>query len=198
MNRQNLATTIILLLSTLIFAVVGSSFMKYVYEDKKIVIEDPIVHVAEGILVYRADDESKTQIEKLEFSDSELGLKPVTGEEDSETKIPSTVTDVHGSEGLYVTIKVTSDSEFNIVINNFKIKSDGDLDKIKKERENIQIGIMDKSNTKDFVEDEFILYEETSPVEDKEYTILFWLGGNAGEILQGSKISFDINFVKTT
>ena len=28
--------------------------------------------------------------------------------------------------------------------------------------------------------------------------ILFGLGGKAGEILQGSKISFDINFVKTT
>lgn len=197
MNRKNLATTIILLLSTLVFAVVGSSFMKYVYEDKKIVIENPKIKVAEGILVYSSDDQSKQQIDTLKFSDSELGLKPVTGEENSETKIPSTVTNVHGSEGLYATIKVTSNSKFNIVINNFKIQSD-DAEKVKTERENIKIGIMDKSNTKDFVEDEFVLLEENAAVEDKEYTILFWLGGNAGNSLQGSKISFDINFVKKT
>ena len=196
MEKKNVATTLVLILSALVFTVIGSCFMNLVYADTKITVSNPKVNVVSGVLVYDSKDENKTQIEYLKFSDSELGLKPVTGEQNSETKIPSTVTDKTGSEGLYSTIKVTAPAGLRITINNVKIDSKEKREDIEKERENLFVGVMDtEDGAKSLKEDETILITEPLAVEDKEYTILFWLDSKAADILKGAKISFDINFV---
>lgn len=196
MDKKNIATTFVLILCALVFTVVGTSFMNYMYKDNKIVVNNPKIIAQSGILVYDAKDTNKTAITSLKFSDSELGLKPVTGEQDAETKIPSTVTNKNGSEGLYSSIKVTAPAGLKILVTNISVESKEDAEKIKKERENMFVGIMDQNDgAKSLKEDQVELISEPLAVEDKEYTILFWLDSKAAEILKGAKISFDIQFV---
>lgn len=196
MNKQNIATTIVLLLCALTFSIVGTSFMTYKYNSSKIVVDDPKVIASEGIVVYKKDDDQKNQLTKLEFSDMQLGLKPVTGEQDADTKIPSTVTNKNGSEGLYATFVVDSAVAFQIVVKNIKIESKMEKQKIDKERENIFVAIMDKEDgAKSFDGDEVVLADELS-ADGTEYVLLFWLDAKAGEDLKGAKISFELHFVQ--
>ena len=194
MDRKNVATTMILILCTLIFASVGASFMTYKYEKNKILVENPKIF-ATNVSVWSKEDDTKSQIQELKLSSSSLGLKPVTGKADSDTKIPSTVTDKNGSEGLYGSFVVTAAAGLTIKVENIKIESSEDAEKIEKQRENIFVAIMDQTDgAKSLKDDEVILISEPLAVEEKEYTFLFWLDSKAGEELKGSKISFDLIF----
>ena len=194
MTKQNVATTIVLLLCAMLFAVVGSSFMTYRYQKTKIVVTDPKVVASEHVLVYKKDDEQKTMLTKLVFSNSELGLKPVTGDQNADTKIPSTVTNKNGSEGLYATFVVDSDIEFDIVVKNIKVESTRNAEKVQAERENLFVAIMDKEDgAKALNESSVVLAHETA-AEGKEFVLLFWLDAKASEELQGAKISFEVHF----
>ena len=195
MNKRNIATTMVLLLSALVFAVVGSCFINFIYKDEKITVKDPSIIAANGVLVYDAKDKTKTPIGKLKFSDMELGLKPVTGEVDSETNVPSTVTDKNGSEGVYASVKVTAAAGLKVVVKNIKLTTTEDAEKIKQERENMFVSLKDvKDSTNNFKEDVITLATFNEAQEDSELTILFWLDGKAGELLKGCTISFDISF----
>ena len=195
MNKQNIATTIVLILCALTFSVVGTSFMTYKYQNSKIVVSDPAIFASQGVLVYKKDDSNKAMLTKLEFSDSELGLKPVTGDQDAETKIPSTVTNKNGSEGLYATFVVSSSTAFDIVVKNIKIQSKRDAQKVARERENLFVAIMDEQDGAKSLDEDSVLLLHQSALENKEYVLLFWLDSKASEELQGAKISFELHFV---
>ena len=196
MNKKNIATTCILLLCSVLFAVVGSTFMNLLYEKNKIVVEDPKVVVAEGILVYNSQDENKTQIQTIEFSDMNLGLKPVTGQLDKETNIPSTVTNKKGTEGLYAAIKITAQAGLKIQVTNIIISSEQDSEKIEAERKNMWIALKDiKDSAKTLEADVVNLTSLNQELKDQEFVILFWLGGNADKILKGAIISFEMHFI---
>lgn len=195
MNKKNIATTIILILSSLLFATIGSTFMNLVYEKNKIVVHNPTVVVSSGISIYQSDDQEKKQISKLKFNSMSLGLKPVTGEADDKTNIPSTVTEKNGTEGLYAQIKVTAFSGFIIKITNLKIENTEDEEKTQKERKNLWVALKDVEDSANSLEkNEVVLKIETQEVNDKEYTIFFWLSGD-GKALKGAKISFEVQFV---
>lgn len=195
MNKKNIATTIILILSSLLFATIGSTFMNLVYEKNKIVVQDPTVVASPGISIYKSDDQEKTQISELKFNSMSLGLKPVTGEADEKTNIPSTVTEKNGTEGLYAQIKVTSSGGFVIKITNLKIENTQDEEKTQKERKNLWVALKDVEDSANSLEkDEIVLKNETQEVKDKEYTIFFWLSGD-GKALKGAKISFEVQFI---
>ena len=63
MNKKNIATTIILILCSCLFAVTGSTFINFLYQKNKITVKDPTVFVSQNVLVYKADDSSKTQLQ---------------------------------------------------------------------------------------------------------------------------------------
>ena len=196
MNKKNIATTIILLLCTMWFTVIGSSFMNFMYQESKIVVNDPTVSVSNGVLVYDSKDDNKKQIQTLEFNDMSLGLKPVTGDLDAQTNIPSTVTDKNGTEGLYASVKVTAPAGLKIVVTNIKIETQEKEEDVKDERKNMFIAIKDvKDSAQSLEADTIQLATERDAIEDKEYTFLFWLDSKADKILKGSKISFEIQFV---
>ncbi len=195
MNKKNVATTIVLILSAMIFTVVGSCFMNFIYKDSKIVITDPNVVASSGVLVYDSKDDNKTAISKLKFSDMSLGLKPVTGQADAETNIPSTVTDKNGSEGVYSSVKITAPAGLKIIVKNIKVESGEDAQKIKEERKNMFVALKDiKDSANNLEKDELILTTFEDAVADKEVTLFFWLDGKADKILKGSKISFEVYF----
>ena len=170
--------------------------MMFVYQEKKITVQNPSIIASSGVLVYDSKDEEQAPIDKLKFNDMALGLKPITGDADADTGIPSTMTDKIGTEGLYATVKVTAPAGLKIVITNIQINSEQDKEKVQEERKNIFMAIKDKQNSAQSLEEESItLVDEELEVKEKEYTIFFWLDGKAGEALTGAKISFELHFI---
>lgn len=195
MNKKNIATTIILILCSTLFTVTGYAFMTYVYEKYKITVENPSVISDAGVLVWNSEDESKQQLDKLVFNDIGLGLKPVTGGVSADSNIPSTVTDKHGSEGLYSSFKVSAPEGLTILIKNIKIEGYEELNE-KEERENLFVALKDVEDSDSSLEEDVItLFTAKEKLVEQEFTLFFWIGDTAGEELKGAKISFDVYLI---
>lgn len=196
MKKKSVAATVVVILSTIVFAVIGACFTAFVYGKTKIEVENIKVN-ATGIEVFN-DKDLKEKCEKIKLSDMKLGLKPATGELDKETMIPSTITDEGTSEGYYAKVYIPVGSSFKIVVNNIKIETTKNKIEAEEQRKNIFIAIKDVKNaSKSLKEDEFELANFSNITETYELTFLIWIGSLSGEELAGSKISFDLNFIKT-
>lgn len=195
MNKRSISATILILFMSLFFAVVGSSFYYFEYESKKTVVANVGIIADENIGIFYDKDLKKTAT-RLKLSDMELGLKPATGEVDSETQIPSTITNQGTSEGYYATIYVKTEGNFRVQLSNIKIESDHDEVLIKEERKNIFIGVQDLKNSVKTLENDGVEICRFGDVSDTiKITFLIWLGSLASDELEGAKISFDIKFV---
>lgn len=196
MNKKSVSATILILFMALFFAVVGTCFYTFVYEQTRTLVTAVGIINDEKIQVY-SDDKLKKKVSKLKLSDMDIGLKPATGEVDSETQIPSTIDDKGTSEGYYSTVYVVASGNFRMQLSNIQIKSDHDEKLIEEERKNIFIGIMDlKNSVKTFENDgvEICRYTDVSS-EPIKITFLIWLGSLASVELEGARISFDIKIV---
>lgn len=195
MDRKSIATTITLLFSALLFAVIGVCFNLFVYMETKIEVKNIALSAGTNIELF-SDNELKNKAEKLELSKQELGLKPATGELDEETEIPSTITNEGTSEGYYSSVFVKTNSNFKIVIRDIKIETKHDQTAAEGERKNIFVAIKDvKNTTKNLKEDEVEIATFSDVKQPQELVFLIWLGALSGEELVGSKISFTIYFL---
>jgi len=195
MNKKSVSATILVLFLALFFSVVGSCFSSFVYKYKRTLVEKVGLIAGNGIELF-SNEKLTTKIDKLKLSEMELGLKPVTGEMDEETQIPSTIDDEGTSEGYYSTVYVKSSGNFRISIHNIKIDSDHDENLIKEERKNIFVGIKDLKNSVKTLENEGIeICRYVDAEKPVKITFFIWLGSLASEELEGAKISFDIKFV---
>lgn len=195
MKRKSLAATVVVLLSTLVFAVIGVCFTTFVYSKTKIEVQNIKVN-AIGIGVFK-DKELKEKCDKLKLSDMELGLKPATGEIDKETLIPSTITDEGTSEGYYAKVYVPAGTAFKVVINGINIETKKNKIEAEEQRKNIFVAIKNVKNaTKSLKENEVELASFQNTTETQELTFLIWMGSLSGEELAGAKISFTLNFIK--
>lgn len=195
MNKKSVSATILVLFLALFFSVVGSCFSSFVYKYKRTLVEKVGLIAGNGIEIF-SNEKLTTKIDKLKLSEMELGLKPVTGEMDEETQIPSTIDDEGTSEGYYSTIYVKSSGNFRISIHNIKIDSDHDENLIKEERKNIFVGIKDLKNSVKTLENDGIeICRYVDAEKPVKITFFIWLGSLASEELEGAKISFDIKFV---
>ena len=189
-TKKSIAVCVTAILYIMFFAVIGSCFMAFKYEDEKVVVLNPNIIKSSGVTVLNEKDE---EISVLSFSKVKLGLKPVTGELDHETKIPITVTDQNGSEGIFAKFKVKTNNLFNIKIKNLKVDGNDKLD-FKNERKNIWFSIKEIENsTKNYEEDELILASNID-AQDNVYTLLFWLASVSSEDFEMCTISFDVCF----
>ena len=188
-KKKSIAVCMASILSILLFAVIGSSFMAFKYKDEKVVVKNVNIVYPDGVIVTNLNDES---INQLEFSEIKLGLKPVTGELDLETKIPVTVTDKNGSEGIYTKFKIKTNSKLNIKIKNLQVVGNEKLE-IEKERKNIWLSIKEIDNSTKNFEDSSVTLGSVDVTENSvEYTLLFWLSSVASEDFESSIISFDV------
>ncbi|MBR2909917.1 MAG: hypothetical protein IKC11_06230 [Clostridia bacterium] len=194
MKRKNIAMTVCTILSALTFIVIGACFSAFVYKDEVIKVKNPKVTVARNIQVFASDGE-KT-LDELKLSQMKLGLKPATGEEDSLTSIPTTITDKQGSEGQYAKFKLYAPEGAKVSIQNIKIENEKEsAEDIAKERENIMVAIKGiDDSTKSLAGDKIELATVPASEDKEEYTFLIWLSGKAGNKLESSTISFDITF----
>ena len=190
MDGKNTGAVLATIFFIVVCALIGSTFMAFVYEDKKVVVNNPSIISGAEISV---TDEKGNALSSLTLSKTTLGLKPATGEEDAETNIPFTITDTVGTEGQYAKFFVKSDVNFNIFVKNINIES---KENTAQERKHICVGIKnEKETTKTLEEDNILLYSGVANTEPKELTFFVWLHAHASNILAGAKISFDLEFV---
>ncbi len=195
MEKKSVSATILVLYLALLFSVIGICFSVFVYENNKIKITNVGVVSANRIDVFE-DNELKTKSSKLKLSNMDIGLKPATGELDSETQIPSSITDEGTSEGYYATVYVNTSINYKIVVSDIEIKTKKDKIKANEERKNIFIAIKDVANsTKSLENDETEIVRFSDVSETQKLTFLIWLGSLADDVLIGSKISFNIQFL---
>ncbi len=194
MKKKSVASSITVLLCTLVFAVIGVCFSGFVYSKTKIVIEKVGV-IASTVEVFE-DKELTKKCTALKLSDMELGLKPATGEVDRDTMVPSTITDEGTSEGYYAKVYVKSGTNFSIKVKNIKIDTKKNQTEANEERKNIYISIKDiKNSTKTLEKNEVEIASFESQDKTLELVFMIWLGALSGKELSGAKISFDLEFV---
>lgn len=196
MNKKSVSATILILFMALFFSVVGTCFYTFVYDRTRTLVTAVGIINDDNIQIF-SDEKLKKKVSELKLSNMDIGLKPATGEVDSETQIPSTIDDKGTSEGYYSTVYVVSSRKFRIQLNNIQIKSDHDEELIEEEKKNIFVGIMDLKNSVKTLENdgiEICRYTDVS-TEPIKITFLIWLGSLASDELEGARISFDIKFV---
>ena len=194
MQRKNIAMTMSTILCAFTFIVIGSCFSAFIYKDEVIKVTDPKIILGDNIQVFSSEGDKV--IDKLDLSQMKLGLKPATGEEDSVTNIPTTVTDKQGSEGQYAKFKLYAPSGARVYITNIKIENSKEsAEDVENERENIMVAIKEiEDSAKSLVGNKIELGQAVASDERISYTFLIWLSGKVSDKLESSKISFDISF----
>lgn len=193
MNKNNTAITVTTILCTLFFIVVGSCFSVFLYADEIVKIQNPKIYVTGDIKVF--DEKGEKEIDVLKFSEMKLGLKPATGDEDATTKIPTTVHDKQGTEGVFAKFKILAPSGAKVVVSN--IKFDGKISEeiVEKERENIMISMSNSKKEAKSLKDENVHVFDVSPSSEKtELTLLVWLSSSISNDFNSETISFDLRF----
>lgn len=193
MNKNNTAITITTILCALFFIVVGSCFSAFLYEDEIVKVEKVNVVVSEGVQVF--DKDGKKEIEKLELSTMKLGLKPATGEEDATTKIPTTVHEKQGTEGVFAKFKVKAKNGTKIFVTNIKFSGKVSEKVIEEERENVMVSISQISESTNSLKEEKVLLGEISGSEEcVDLTLFVWLSASISDKFNSETISFDLLF----
>lgn len=193
MNKNNTAITVTTILCTLFFIVIGSCFSAFLYAGEIVKIENPKVFTTNNIKIF--DEKGENEVDVLKFSKMKLGLKPATGDEDATTKIPATVHDKQGTEGIFVKFKILAPNGAKIVVSN--IKFDGKMSKeiIEKERENIMISLSNSTAVAKSLKEENVIVSDVSPSSEKVLLTLFvWLSSSISTDFNSETISFDLRF----
>lgn len=194
MEKKSISASLLIIYLAALFAVVGSCFYAFIFKGKQIKLENVSIVSAAEISVYGDEDKAEI-IDKLKLSDMEIGIRPVTGEPDKESQIPSTINDEGTSEGYYATVYVDATTNYKIVLKNIEIKSEKDELLVKEERKNLFFSIKDiNGTTTDLKNDSIDIVTFSDVSQTQKFTFLFWLGAMAGEDLQGAKISFELSF----
>ena len=193
MGRENIAKTVTVILSTLLFIVIGSCFSAFLYKFEIVEVENPKVVIADGMQIFNASGDKV--IDTLEFSKMPLGLKPTTGEEDADSNIPITVNDRHGSEGLYAKCKIFAPNGAIVLIKNIKLDTKEDTEKINQERDNVFVAVKEIEESAVSLKNDYAELG-TIPVSDErqELTFYVWLSAKIANTFKSVKISFDIFF----
>ena len=193
MERENLAKTISIILSTLFFIVIGSCFSAFLYKNEMVEVENPKVYLSDGMQVFNASGDKI--IDSLELSKMPLGLKPVTGEEDADTNIPATVTDKQGSEGLYAKFRVFIPDGAVVKIKDIKFESTQNKDDIERERDNVFVAVKEIDESAHSLETSEVILGNLPPSDERQsLTFYIWLSAKTGTVFKSVNISFNIYF----
>ena len=195
MEQKSVGASILIVYLAVLFAIIGGCFSTFVYAYAKTEIKEIKLIASSNISIF-SDKELKVQAKSLELSKQELGLKPATGELDSETEIPSTITDEGTTEGYYATVYIKSDIGVKIQLKDIDIKTKNSNNKAQQERKNIFVAIKDVAGSTVSLEKDVIeIASFNEACANKKIVFLIWLGALAGDGLEGAKVSFNIEFL---
>lgn len=188
MDKKTVALTILCFLVLIFFMGVGSTLSAFSVSRKMVNVSAIKIVAEEGIQIL--DEEGKAVVE-LEVKSSSVGVRPATGEEDSETSIPTTVNDAVGTEGAYACFKVTSSSPWKILLSSCTV-SVGERDNL----ENVRIGIMDETGEPHSGKDIGVVLASGEAVDSKSVVVVVWLDKDTTKSIAGADISLQLEVVK--
>lgn len=193
MDKKSVSATLLVLYLTLVFSVIGICFSIFVYKDTKIEVTTVAIK-SQGVEIFE-DEKLSKKASELRLSNMDTGLKPATGEVDSETQIPSTITDTGTSEGYYSTIYVKSGVNFKINIKDIEIKTEKNQVAADEQRKNIFIAIKDVQNATKSLKEEINLATFENVNATQKLTFFIWIGSHGSDELEGAKISLSLEFL---
>ena len=168
MERRDFGYVLAYVFSFLFVAIIGISFSTFLDAKRRIEVSGITVASAEGVLVQKVGEKGDDTISKLDVKSPKVGTKPVSGELDTQTDIPYTVSDQVGSEGV----------------------PEGELD-------NVKIAVDGSEKKPHSLKNIGEVLEEKDPSEKPhKFTVLIWLDQHAGKELIGSKINIELEVVK--
>ena len=189
MLKKNIAPVVATILSALTFIIIGSCFSAFFYKKEVVKVENPKLILFSGVSAF--DESGQSEITEIELSEMKLGLKPATGEEDSQTNIPVTITDKKGSEGQFAKFQIKTAETVNVYVVNVKIEGENASRELDNERENIMVAIKEFGGEALNLSGEKILLGKLDASQDNQtLTFLIWLSSKVSDIVESSTISF--------
>ena len=189
MERRDIGYILAYIYSFIFIAIIGISFSAFLDAKRKISIENIAVAVDDGILVQNLGDKGNQSVDFLQVKSPKVGTKPVSGDLDTQTDIPYTVSDVVGSEGAYAKFQVKSDQAIKIVLEKVEGVPQSQLN-------NVKLAIVNSKNKPHSLSDIGETIEQKDPSNElHKFTLLIWLDQHAGSELIGSKIKIYLKIV---
>lgn len=187
MERRDIGYVLAYAFAFIFVAIIGISFSVFV--DKKQQVEVRAISVVSDgnvVLVDLSHKNKESTSLKLKVNSPKVGTKPVSGELDTQTDIPYTVSDQVGSEGAYAKFGVISGQKFGVFLKSVSGVPQEEL-------ENVKIAVDGSEKKPHSALDVGKLIEEKDGSDKtKKFTVLVWLDQHAGKKLVGSKIEIEL------
>ena len=181
MDRRDIGYVIAYILSFTFFAIIGISFSVFKDLKQRVEVKSIVVSCESGIVLKSGDEEGESL--SLKVHSPKVGTKPASGELDTQTDIPYTVTSQVGSEGAYAKFEVETNNPYKIILSAVKGIPEEELDNVK-----ISVDGSEKKpySAKNIGES---IYEGE---ESRKFTVLVWLDSHTSNKIVGSKIDVSL------
>lgn len=187
MFKKTTASAFLTILILIFVVAIGATFSAFKVSKEKVSVESIKVITANGITITDKDGET---INELKIKSSSVGVRPATGEEDSETSIPTTVNDAVGTEGAYATFKLTASSNWEIILKECSLTA-GEKENL----ENVRIGVMEEKNKPISGTDLGSVIARGVSETDKEISVVVWLDADTTKTIKGAKINITLEII---
>lgn len=187
MQKKTTATTVLTILYLFFIVAIGATLSAFKISKEKVEVEKIIINAVEGITI---TNNKNVKVTELEVKSSAVGVRPATGEEDSETSIPTTVNDAVGTEGSYASFKLSSSADYLIKLKNCYL-SNGDVENL----ENVRVAIMEEENDPVNGANIGAVLAKGNAVANKEMVVVVWLDKDTTKSIKGAKISIELEVV---
>ena len=188
MDKKTVAITILSFLVLTFFISVGSTLSAYSVSRKMVKVSSIAILANDGIRVL---DEDGNPIVNLKVKSSSVGVRPATGEEDSETSIPTTVNDAVGTEGAYAYFYLSSESDWEILLMSCNLTAGAN-----ENLTNVRVGIMDETGEPHSGKDIGSVLARGESVDSKCVVVVVWLDQDTTKTIAGAEISLQLKVVK--
>lgn len=182
MERRDVGYAVAYLLSFIFIAIIGISFAVFVDQKQRVEVCAITIRNEQGFDV--ESGKQKGGKLSLKVYSPKVGTKPVSGELDTQTDIPYTVSDQVGSEGAYAKFGIVTDKQYRIVLTDVDGVPERDLDNVKFS--------FTKNEKKAFSANDIgeTVFSKNGNGKKETLTILVWLDRHVSKKIVGSKISF--------
>lgn len=186
MDKRNIGMFLGYLFSFVFIAVIGMSFSAFVDKKQQVVVEAVFFVNAEGIVAQKNGETGGDSASKIKFKSSKIGVKPVSGELDTQTDIPYTVTSKIGSEGAFAKFQILSSKNWELVLQGSEGVSE-------KELENVMVSVEDtKVKAISLADIGGLLAKGEAKVRPQKFVIMVWLDQHVGKDIIASKINIHV------
>ena len=188
MDKKTVAVTVMTILIVAFLMAIGSTLSAFKVSKEKVIVERMVVVYGDGVKVKNKDGK---EISDLEVKSSAVGVRPATGDEDTETNIPTTVNDAVGTEGAYANFFLTSNSPWEI-----RLLSCSLTNGMEENLDNVRVAIMEEKNDPVSGKDIGATLAHGEAVNNKEYVLVVWLDQETTKSIKGSKIMVQVQVVQ--